>query len=485
MNGLNEAFYFVTDKIIELQAFFIDEAWNIGRVVLLISVCTAAVNYALTGTGLKENIVKLLKAVVFFVVVMGAYPSIVSWITSYTFSIAQSSTYSGISTYIQSTTATVREHAEQMKADNEKGTYGATVVTTRENYFGPIIINRTFTSGSGKSFKYSTVAPAAALQAMLLVAGECMRGLDWEKETRQGIIPNIGLILICLLCAFFVIVIGCFALLEYLIAFMEFIFISSIGIICFPLSLWDGSKFMAEKFISALLGFFIKLLFCTICIFLMLYGFLSLARLYTQEPFMGLIDQVVMIVFTCLLFFYICKSAPALAQSLLTGAPSLNAAGAIGAAATAIGAVASAGGLGARAALATDSALSQAGGAASAAASTAKAGGGGLLRQSSAGAGAFMASMAGSGAEAIRSKGSDLTRSLLSRPLSGGHAGGVGGVHGGTNRFSATQRYLEANKDGKQKTLGEFSKENTEHGKELVDGAVHGTLGQAWNRANS
>ncbi|GAB6391799.1 MAG: hypothetical protein MdMp014T_1172 [Treponematales bacterium] len=44
--------------------------------------------------------------------------------------------------------------------------------------------------------------------------------------------------------------------------------------------------------------------------------------------------------FTCLLFFYLCKSAPGLAQSLLTGTPSLSAAGAVGAVAGAAGAVA-------------------------------------------------------------------------------------------------------------------------------------------------
>ena len=66
METLNNAFFFVTDKIISLQAFFIGQALAIGQLVLLISILAAALNYALTGQGLKENIIKITKALIFF-----------------------------------------------------------------------------------------------------------------------------------------------------------------------------------------------------------------------------------------------------------------------------------------------------------------------------------------------------------------------------------------------------------------------------------
>lgn len=81
MKGINEGYFFVIGKIIEMQAFFLKEAWVIGRVIFFIALCSAAANYAMTQTGLKENIVKMIKAVVFFVCVMGAYPRITNWIT--------------------------------------------------------------------------------------------------------------------------------------------------------------------------------------------------------------------------------------------------------------------------------------------------------------------------------------------------------------------------------------------------------------------
>ena len=469
MNGINSAFFFVIEKIIELQGFFITQAWTIGKVVLIIALSSAALNYALTGTGFKENLIKILKAVVFFVVVMGAYPKIVSWITAYTFDTAKTSTYNSMENYLMNAQSEIALAADDAAASGKKGTYGTTVLKSTEVsedknpelYFGDMIQTR----NAGDKTEYTTVAPAAALRVLLLVAGECTRYAE-ESEKSFGF-PDFGRILKGYACAFFVLVTGVFAVIEYLIAFLEFMFIASVGIMLFPLSLWDGSKFMAEKFISALLGFFIKLLFCTICIFLLLYGFLSLAREYSRTPFTGLIDQILMIVFTCLLFFYICKSAPGLAQSLLTGAPSLNAAGAIGAAVSTVGAAAGVAGLGARAAFAGAGAVSEGKSAFGAAGEAMKQTGGDKAAQIGAGMLAFGKSLAGSGLEAAKGAGGDMVRSLMSRPLFGpGGGGGGGGSEGaGYNRHSATQKLLQdKNKDGTKKSFGEARKERQEKG---------------------
>jgi hypothetical protein len=88
-----------------------------------------------------------------------------------------------------------------------------------------------------------------------------------------------------------------------------------------------------------MLGFFVKLLFSTICIFLMLYSFMSLANQYTNHSFIAEAEQILPLIFVSLLSFYICKSAPALAQSLLSGSPSLTGAGAIGMVASSVAAV--------------------------------------------------------------------------------------------------------------------------------------------------
>ena len=463
MNGINDAFYHVTDKIIELQTFFLKFGWAVGRVVLLIALLSAALNYGLTGTGLKENVIKILKATVFFFIVMFAYPRIVSWITATTFDLAKGSTYASMEGYLNTQKSIIAREAEAKLSQGKKGTYSNSVLTDNPDknpdlYFGDILLTRKM----GK-LEYTTIAPAAALNAVLLIAGECTRAADEAPTGFMGL-PNLGMIIKGFFCAFFVIFTGVFAVLEYLMAYLEFMFIASVGIILFPLSLWDGTKFMAEKFISALLGFFIKLLFCTICIFLLLYGFLSLAKQFSVHNFTGMIDEILMIIFSCLLYFYICKSAPGLAQSLLTGTPSLNAAGAVGAAASAVGAAAGVAGLGARAAFATSGAVSEATSASGSASESVRQAGGGKMAQMGAGLLAFGKSLGGSGLDAVKAGGGDMVRSLMARPLFGSGGGGGGGGGDGYNRHSATQSFLHRKEDGSKKTFGEAKKERQEKG---------------------
>lgn len=486
MNGLNSAFYQIIEKLFLIQSYFKSLAHSAAQVILVIAICSMAVNYALTGTGLKENIIKLLKAVVFYAVVMAAYPNIVSWLTVQTIAWAQNSTYDKTTqNAVNALKTAAAESSRQAAATGRKGTFGnkATVNSNPDRdpdlYFGDVLVERRKATEKGKIITYTTVAPAAFLQLILLTAGECITAYEDAPPVKLGMgieIPDMGLFLKGLLCGFLVIIVSVFALLEYLMAYMEFIFVSSVGIILFPFSLWDGSKFLTEKFISALVGFSIKLLFCTICIFLALYGFAVLARHYTSTPFTGLPDEIIFIIFSCLLFFYLCKSAPAVAQSLMTGSPSLNAAGAIGAAMGAVGAVAGAAGLGMRAATGGAGTLAQAGGAFAGAAGASKEMGGGKLEQLGAGIGAFAGSIGGSAAGAVKDKAGDLTRSLMSTPASamaglgssipGGGVRSGGGGAGGHNKNSASQRMLnERNEDGSRKTMTQVMGEQFAEGK--------------------
>jgi len=330
MDAANEVFYFITDKMIELQAYFLNVANTIAYIILTVSILTAAINYALTHTGLKENVVKIGKAFVFFSIAIFLYPRIISWITDMTFTLAKESVYNGrLRNEIQNTTYQMKDAAENIRVNNNNWTASAWILTEPKYNSGPRsilegILNDRIITINGRSYAYSTVAPAYALESVFLVAKEIFESskkFDYRRPFQ---------IFGALICGFFTIVVGCFCVLEYLIAFVEFMFVSSVGVILFPLSLWDGTKFMAEKFIGAMLGFFVKLLFSAICIFLMLWAYITLANDYTQTPFLGEVERIIPLFFTSLLIFYICKSAPALAQGLLSGTPNLSGAGAIG-----------------------------------------------------------------------------------------------------------------------------------------------------------
>jgi hypothetical protein len=470
---INDSFYFVVDKIIALQSFFIAQAVTIGKVVLLIAILSAGLNYALTGTNLKENIIKILKATAFFLVVIFFYPRIISFITSWTWDLAYKSIYPAVQSHFNRVVGTVEEKYSFVLGTPTGGSNTTYKTFTRTSIREITADNRGLLWNlTEKRSNYTTVAPAAVLKIVFFIAGECFTYADGESKNMMQALTQPGAIsraLKGLVCGFFIIFTGVFALLEYLVCFLEFMLVASVGIILFPLSIWEGSKFMSEKFIGAVLGFFIKLLFCNIAVLLLIYGFVSLFYIIgdPKAGFTGQVDQIVFILFVCLMFLYICKSAPALAQSLLSGTPSLSATGAISAAAGAVAAVGATAGFAKGAAgLAGNVGGAVVGGAAKTALS-----GAGSLSEAGAAAGAVR-DAGGSAADQrkafMKSIGSDIGDSFkagalgLTRNLLGG--GQNGGGQGGTNPHSWRQDFLNtSDKDGNRQTLGEhFDKRRAE-----------------------
>jgi len=434
MEFINSAFFFITDKTIELQGFFLNFARYVAFVAITVTVVMTAFNYAMLGTGLKENIIKFTKALLFYSVVIFAYPNIVGWITNFSFTLARDSTLPAMSAYLQTMQTGIQEESMRQMLDNEFPTYGGMAMQqgggTAAAFFGQgIIAHRTFTTSDGRTFHYSTVAPKAALAAILIVAGEWIRFATVTTAHRIGPatinIPNIGHALIGIIVALVVIFVGLLAVFEYLVAFIEFMLLAAVGLILFPLTLFEGTKSYSDTFIKAMFGHFLKLLFCTIVIFLVLYGFLSLANTFTLQGHgvVGTVDQILMVLATSILLMFIAKAAPSLASALITGSPSLTggsvirtvtsavaAAGAVGAMAMTGGKAALMGGkVAGSIANKAGSAVLQAGGAASTAMNQALPGAGsvGML-----GMRTFAGSMGNQMVAPIKKAGSDLVGSL-------------------------------------------------------------------------
>ena len=452
-NNINNAFFFVVDKIIELQSFFIGQALFIGKLVLLIAVFSAAFNYALTGSGLKENIIKILKATVFFLIVIFAYPNIIGGITKWTFDMARESIYPSVASYFAGITNKYDYDFVDYSPDGRshiQTTVYEIIKQDNSRVFDGLLADR-----RTPRMNYTAVAPASVIKIIFFLASDCFSYAE-NSTKRFQLIPEVRRYVVGIPCAFAIIFTGIFALLEYLVCFLEFMLVSTVGVILFPLSIWEGSKFMAEKFIGAILGFFMKLLFCNIAIFLLIYGFVSMFYFFSGDGFQGTVDQIIFIFFICLMFFYICKSAPGLAQALLTGTPSLSAAGAISAVTGAVAAAGATVGLAAKPAglLARGTTNAVVGGIgdfkeANAARNAVKDAGGTKAQQ----AGAFMKSLAGSAGDHAKAGALSLTRSLM------------GVKNNGSNPHSWRESlHNEKNEKGENKSFHEHFNDRREEG---------------------
>lgn len=462
-NTVNNAFFFVIDKIVDLQKYFTDIALGTGRIVFLIAILTAALNYALTGTGLKENLIKIFKATVFFLIVIAYYPQIIGSIASMTFEMAEKSIYLSVKTHFDNVTQEIEVPTAPTGNYGQAGEGGRRraykeLIKTLNNDQQSLFPDLTVKRGSS-GMNYTVVAPASVLKIVFMIADEC---IGFADDKKNNLFPEFSRVLKGLICAFFAICTGVFALLEYLICFLEFMLVASVGIILFPLSIWEGSKFLSEKFIGAIVGFFIKMLFCNIAIFLMLYGYISIFYIINNTGFTGTVDQILFIVFSSLLFFYICKSAPGIAQSLLTGTPSLSATGAISAAAGAVGAAGAVMGVAQKATgkiaggatkaiVGGGGSLIEANAASNAAKDAVKAEGGNEKTQAREGRKAFWNSIGNDVGDSFKAGGHTLMRSLL-----GANGGGSGGsTGGGTNPHSWRQDLINRPGENGNQTFGE------------------------------
>ena len=131
---------------------------------MLISILAAALNYALTGQGLKENIIKITKALIFFFIVIFAYPQIISFITHWTFNMAHASTFGRI----ESSVLDQRTMMVDSLADTQgQGTYSQQMMDQMDNamdfFGGELLRTRRFAN-----ITYTVVAPAAAMAKVFM-----------------------------------------------------------------------------------------------------------------------------------------------------------------------------------------------------------------------------------------------------------------------------------------------------------------------------
>jgi hypothetical protein len=450
---LDAPFFNILEKLSGLQSYFLTQAWFIARIVLFLSLGFGAIKYAINGEGLKDTVAKAAIAFVTFVVLMNVYPKMITGINGIIYEWANTSTYenSGVRGMFQNR----RDDAFfwTSKLDKTEEGYSEIIQIVYDEGGQPqdLLLN-IFDE------RHQFISPNAVVRIIMLIAESIL-----NKAGKYSIWDHLDRMLLMLLTAVAVILCGVLGSLQYFICALEFTLITSVGVILLPFMLWDGSKFLTEKLIGALLGFFIKMLFCTITMLFTFYGYLA----FMTRGFDGTINEVVYVIFISIFYMMLCQSGPQLAVSLLTGTPQMS----LMEAAHAVGAYAAAGAAGvtagkfaaqktaAGAVLGTGMAAQAAG-----AASAVRQLGGGRGDQAQ----AALKSAGSSAAAGVRSAAHGLGRSLLGSGSGGAHgAGGRSPASGSVNRFSALEEMKMPNADGKSKTLREHAAAKYHKGEDI------------------
>jgi type IV secretory pathway TrbL component len=144
--------------------------------------------------------------------------------------------------------------------------------------------------------KSGFIRPNAYIRLLMLTAENI-----FNRAGRYSFFTDADKMIMLFLTGLAVILCGILGGLQYFICALEFTFITAIGVIMLPMMMWDGSKFLTEKLIGAIVGFTIKLLFVTIALLLTFSGYLALM----VRNFNGAFDQIIYIVFVSLFYMMI------------------------------------------------------------------------------------------------------------------------------------------------------------------------------------
>ena len=151
---------------------------------------------------------------------------------------------------------------------------------------------------------------------------DAMKEMGYEfKMTVKRIFPSV----LCFLSQLMLIFTSMFCAINYIMIVFEYIVVIGIGAFFLPFILFDGTKDMAKKLIPVFTGFFVK--FITIDIIMFFVYWLYIDQCVTTLADSGSIGNLTTfatVAFNAIVALVLTRQAPKIADTLLTGRPSLD-----------------------------------------------------------------------------------------------------------------------------------------------------------------
>lgn len=135
---------------------------------------------------------------------------------------------------------------------------------------------------------------------------------------------HVPTMIMTMFCCMVLVFCGIFACIQYVMTILEYTIVVGIGAFFIPFILFDGTKELPKKLIPVFMGFVIKMIVITICMFFVFYLFIQeTVEILSDNGGMNWVTFVT-VVFTCVIGFVLTQNAPKIAQTLLTGQPQLS-----------------------------------------------------------------------------------------------------------------------------------------------------------------
>jgi hypothetical protein len=305
MTWLDGPFFAIIDQINSTFSTFKNWGVALGQVVMFFSIMMLAIK-AVLGGRLEGEFMKKVIMYSAFMILMFQFSNILKWIQDLSYRLPYNALYNehiaDKINNLQNDSERAKEFAEwsdiMREIDREVGTQST------KYYFVDIFDS-----------KHHFIRPGAVGRMVMLIAERY-----WIAAKNCGIHIGQGFVMGLL----FFTVIGCclLTICVYQLAVLEFLIVTTIGCPLLAFMLFDGTKFIAEKVLGAVINMTIKLIFLTFVMMLVVSGYLDMVMSMSPTKDIA-IDEVFKAVGLSVFYLTLILAAPKMANALATGTPQL------------------------------------------------------------------------------------------------------------------------------------------------------------------
>ena len=195
---LDRPFVDLLTQVNGLLPYFMTQARYLASFLLFLNISLAALRYAITHQGFKEDMIKTATAIVLFVIIINAYPKIITGLNRIVYKMALSSTY----------TKVLAQTIDKTRNDSE---FWAKKGDKLENSYSDIIKKVEVVHGGGQiGYKYvldlylpgtGYMSPSAFMRVVMLILDNILSKANSLARNSFGIVKDMSGYLMLLMTA--------------------------------------------------------------------------------------------------------------------------------------------------------------------------------------------------------------------------------------------------------------------------------------------
>lgn len=307
MSWLDGPFFTIVEQILGTVDYFLDITQMIGKIAFVIAIGITSMKMAFGGVRIGEEAIKKLLTFIMLFLIINNYNDIREGIQDLAYEIPYNALYTNEITGRLTRLAHDDDTVEILERYSD-------IIQEIQYHVGSQVMSYYVLDLFDENYHF--LRPNAIARLQLLTLEATYKGLKSTGfHVGQQLILGIQYVA-QVICSVLMIAV-------YLVSVIEFLLIFTVGVPFLGTMMWDGSKFVAEKWIGAVLAQTVKLIFITFVWMLVFSGLIDQVSNYNFSGNSS-VDELFGTIFMSVFYLVLILAAPQLATALMSGMPQLG-----------------------------------------------------------------------------------------------------------------------------------------------------------------